>query len=79
MAESAFSRFYGRITESIDQSAGWHNLPPPLGLLVLIGLRFRLRAKNLYDTYLKRVRESPGASGMEARYLTARTADGTFR
>jgi len=44
---------------------------------MLVGLRFRLRAKNLYDTY-KKLRE-PGASGEGGeRYLTARTADGTF-
>ena len=78
MAESSFSRFYSRLTESIDQSVGWHKLPLPLGLLVLIGLRFRLRAKNLYDTYNKRLREPRATGKIEERYLTARTADGSY-
>src|SRR5713226_9547910 len=50
-AGSPFSRFYSRLTEAVDKSIGWHRLPLPLALLILVGLRFRLRAKNLYDTY----------------------------
>src|SRR5438067_1789 len=36
--------------ESIDKSIGWPKLPTPFALAVLIGLRDRLRDKNLYDT-----------------------------
>lgn len=78
MAGSSFSRLYSRITEAIDKSVGWEKLPLPLGLLELIGLRFRLRAKNLYDTYHKRLRVPRGASEKGERYLTARTADGSY-
>ena len=61
--------------ERIDRRRGWDHLPLPLAMLVLIGLRNRLRQKNLYDTGrgpLDRpdVDEHP-------RHLTARTLDGT--
>ena len=36
----------------IDHSIGWHRLPPWMGLLVLVGLRSRLRDKNLSHTSL---------------------------
>ena len=78
MAGSSFRQLYSRITQSIDKSVGWDKLPLPLGLLELIGLRFRLRAKNLYDTYHKRLRVPRGTSKKGERYFTARTADGSF-
>ncbi len=74
---SPFTRFYSRLTEAVDKSIGWHRLPLPLALLTLIGLRFRLRAKNLYDTYIGK-REPVTPNEDDKRYLTARTADGTF-
>ena len=76
-------RPYGRIVfltlrgrnREADKHVGWHRMPLPLGMLTLIGLRDRLRAKNLYDT---------GHGGHElpepatTAHLTARTIDGTF-
>ena len=91
-----FSRLVTRITEAIDQSIGWQRLPVLLGLVILIGLRLRLRARNLYDTSDPSMVPSPSqpaaekgsqaSSGQTAsatgtgspRYLTARTADGTY-
>lgn len=91
-----FSRLFTRITEAIDQSIGWQRLPVLLGLVILIGLRLRLRARNLYDTSDPSMLPSPSqpatgkasqvSSGQSAsttgigspRYLTARTADGTY-
>ena len=55
----------------------WHKLPLPLGLLDLIGLRVRLRTKNLYDTY-NGPKDRPVVGEEKPRYLTARTADGTY-
>jgi len=43
-------QLYSSLTESVDRRIGWDKLPWPLGLLVVLGLRFRLRAKNLYDS-----------------------------
>ena len=35
---------------SLDRRIGWERLPRPLGVLTLVGLRARLRERNLYDT-----------------------------
>jgi len=45
-----FKQAYSSLTESIDRRIGWDKLPWPLGLLVVLGLRFKLRARNLYDS-----------------------------
>ena len=45
-----FSRFLANSAETIDKKRGWSKLPLPLAIPVLIGLRDRLRADNLYDT-----------------------------
>src|SRR5262249_18844247 len=55
---------------------GWEQLPLPLAMTVLIGLRNRLREKNLYDTG-RGPRDEPDVSD-HPRYLTARTLDGTY-
>jgi hypothetical protein len=38
----------GRLAERVDRRVRWDRLPLPLGLLVLLGLRERLRQRNLY-------------------------------
>src|SRR5919202_6644281 len=77
MARSLFSWLYTLVTEALDQRVGWHRLPVPLGLLTLVGLRMRLRARNLYDRSPATLTEQPPAPEGE-RYLTVRTADGKF-
>ena len=62
--------------EKLDRRYGWDSLPWPLGLLTLIGLRNRLREKNLYDTGRGPL-DKPDVS-VHPRYLTARTLDGTY-
>ena len=57
---------------------GWDHLPKPVGLLLFIGLRNLLRQQNLYDTSVEPGRDRPPVAPFEARYLTARTADGTY-
>ena len=71
----SFSSLFAGVTEKLDQHIGWHRMPLPLGMLTLIGLRDRLRAKNLYDTG-RGPHEDPEPA--DDRYLTARTIDGTF-
>jgi hypothetical protein len=65
--------------EWLDQSVGWDRFPPPLGLLVLYGIRKRLREQNLHDT-ASAAPNSPVSDLHPANnhHLTARTADGTF-
>src|SRR5438067_6390895 len=64
--------------ESIDKSIGWSKLPTPLALPVLIGLRDRLRAKNLYDTGRGPLDKPPFTDPNQADYMGARTLDGTY-
>jgi Animal haem peroxidase len=64
------------VAEKIDRRYGWDKLPWPLGLVTLIGLRNRLRAKNLYDTGRGPL-DRPDVS-VHPRHLTARTLDGTY-
>ncbi len=76
MSGSLFSQLFSRAAEVLDRTFRWHKLPLPLGLLTLVGLRMRLRERNLYDTSsASPVKVSPPDNG---RHLTARTADGAF-
>jgi hypothetical protein len=80
-------------TETVDRTIGWDKLPVPLALLTFIGLRMRLRQKNLYYPATPEVRttdmtplSTPSAaptggvagSGDGEPYLVTRTADGTY-
>ena len=67
---------YNSTAEKLDRRFGWDKLPLPVAMLVLIGLRNILRAKNLYDTGRGPL-DQPDVSD-HPRYLTARTLDGTF-
>jgi hypothetical protein len=63
------------IGEGLDRRFGWHRLPGPLAILAFIGLRDRLRERNLYDTGVPDPR--PGRT-LDERFLTARTLDGSY-
>jgi len=69
---------YSSLTEWIDRRRGWDKLPWPLGLLVVLGLRFKLRAKNLYDSGRGPLDVPPAGDEWHADHLTARTIDGTY-
>jgi len=71
-------QLYSSLTESVDRRIGWDKLPWPLGLLVVLGLRFRLRAKNLYDSGRGPLDLPPAGDEWHADHLTARTIDGTY-
>ena len=40
------------LAEWLDSKFGWPRLPYPLGLATLVGLRARLRERNLYGTFV---------------------------
>jgi hypothetical protein len=63
------------MSSRLDRRFGWDKLPRPLGILVLIGIRQRLRKQNLYDTG-KGVPLRPAEGG--DRHLSARTLDGSY-
>jgi Animal haem peroxidase len=66
----------GRAAERIDATIGWSRLPSPLGIPVLVGLRYRLRAENLYDTGRDAGKAPPPVH--DGRYRIARSVDGTY-
>src|SRR5947207_5825606 len=73
-----FLGLIGRSAERLDRRYGWPRLPRPIAIVTLIGLRDRLRRRNLFDTSA----DAPGQP-MEplppgSRYLEARTIDGTY-
>jgi hypothetical protein len=69
------SSLIGTVAERLDRRFSWHRLPGPVALFTLIGLRNRLRERNLFDTGLP---ELPPSRSLDPRFLTARTVDGTF-
>jgi hypothetical protein len=70
---SLASRALGALGLGLDRLVGWPRLPTPLGLLALLGIRARLRERNLYDTGSPAGPE-PAGDGDQ----TVRTIDGTF-
>ena len=65
-----------RMSYRLDQRFGWDRLPRPFGVLTLIGIRQRLRERNLYDTGTG-VPLAPVPAGDDS-HLTARTLDGSY-
>src|SRR4051794_40382632 len=72
------TRLYSSITQVVDHRLGWSRLPWPLGMLTLVGVRFRLRASNLYDSGRGPLDRPPTDGDAHAHHLTARTLDGTY-
>ena len=58
---------------ALDRRFGWDKLPRPLGVLTLVGLRTRLREKNLYDTGVGGVTAPPNGGPH-----TTRSFDGSY-
>ncbi|MFI9721812.1 peroxidase family protein [Streptomyces sp. NPDC052396] len=73
-----FVQLHDRLAVAVDQRVGWQNLPKPLGLLTLIGLRDNLRRENLFDTGGFPSRQLPDIGPPKPENLTGRTADGTY-
>src|SRR4026207_2429064 len=67
-----------RAAEAIDRSIGWSKLPKLLGPPGPVGLRTRLRQKNLHDTGRGPLNRPPFTDPNQARHLGARTIDGTY-
>ena len=73
-----FWRLFDRVSETLDRQRGWHQLPTPLGLVVLVGIRNILRRRNLYDTDQLPSVNVPPVPAWRPEYRTQRTADGTY-
>jgi hypothetical protein len=75
MLVGVISSLIGSVAERLDRRFSWYRLPGPIALFTLIGLRNRLRQRNLFDTGLP---EAPPGRSWDPRFLTARTVDGTY-
>ncbi|MGW7456846.1 peroxidase family protein [Streptomyces sp. NPDC054797] len=70
-------RIITRIAEFVDRHNGWNNLAVTPGLLVLLGLRVKLRQKNLHDTSRLPSVNPPDPAPPSPRHRVSRTADGS--
>ncbi len=75
---SAFWRIYTAVAQFVDQRRGWDKLSPPLGLAVLVGVRTRLRQRNLFDTQSLPIQDAPTAAPADPKRRTERTPDGSW-
>ena len=66
------------ITDWLDRRFGWDRLPGPIGVLTLVGVRNRLRERNLYDTGLPEADAELTAKAADPAYRSRRTVDGTL-
>jgi Animal haem peroxidase len=62
------------LAQLVDNKIGWDKLPPWLGIITLVGLRKRLREKNLFDTGVGPAR----AELADPRWLRGRSPNGTY-
>src|SRR5262245_467613 len=76
--DTALWRLIDRVALWADRRRGWHRLPTPLGLLVLIGVRDVYRKRNLYDTTAQPAVNVPPVEPFSDALRTQRTADGTY-
>jgi hypothetical protein len=73
-----FWKAYTAVTQFVDQHRGWDRLPVPFGLLVLIGLRTKLRQENLTDLGGVAAENLPPLEPPSAEQRARRTADGSY-
>ena len=66
------------LTDRLDRRFGWDRLPQPVGLLTLIGVRNRLRQRNLYDTGLPAASPELIEKAADPIYRSGRTVDGAL-
>src|SRR5215218_3168004 len=78
LVRSAGTSLLERLTGWAARTRKWAKLPTPFGLVTILLYRNRLRRQNLYDTESPAAWEQPVPVPKGARYLTARTADGTY-
>ena len=75
MRDGILKKTYMRVAEALDRRYDWDNLPKPVALATLIGLRMKLRRENLHDTTGVSVGWGPEVPPPDRALV--RTADGT--
>src|SRR5262245_1264426 len=75
---SLLSRGFMALTDRLDRRFGWDRLPRPLGVVTLIGVRNRLRQRNLYDTGLPAASPELIEKAADPTSRSGRSVDGTL-
>jgi hypothetical protein len=70
-----FSWVMAPVAEKVDRSVGWDRLTPRLAIATLLGIRHRLRARNLYAT--RHAPPPPAGRTLPRKRAAARSIDGT--
>ena len=74
MIGELLSRVMAPVAEKLDRSVGWDRLTPRLAIATLLGIRYRLRARNLYGT--REPSPPPGRRTLQVERAGARSIDG---
>ena len=77
MAESTLQRIFNSTSQIFNRIIPWHRLPRSFGLVLLYGLRDRLRRLNLHSPDRLESEGALKAPPCESAFLVSRTADGT--
>jgi Animal haem peroxidase len=72
------SRAFLGLSDWLDRRFGWDRLPLPVGIVTLIGVRNRLRERNLEDTGLPPADPELRERAADAAHTSRRTRDGTL-
>ncbi len=78
LAESTFQRIFNSTSQVLNQIIPWHRLPRTFGLVLVYGLRDRLRRINLHNANSLESDGALEAPPCEPAFLVSRTADGTY-
>ncbi|MGA9769625.1 MAG: peroxidase family protein [Blastocatellia bacterium] len=78
MADSIFSRTFGRLTNLVTGSTPWYKLPTLLGIPKLFRIREKMRKENLRDTGKIASIPTPTLGKPDERQRMSRTVDGTY-
>ena len=78
MAEPFLARVFNSTIQTINRIIPCHRWSPRIGVVLLYGLRDRLRRLNLHDTSLLPTKGGLEAGKCEAGYLVARTPKGIY-
>ena len=77
MAETRFQRFFNSAMQSLNRIRPWHRMPRTIGLLILYGLRDRLRRLNLHDTNRLESKSPFVPVPSEPGFIVSRAPDGS--
>jgi heme peroxidase len=72
------SKAFLALSDWLDRRFGWDRLALPIGIVTLIGLRHRLRERNLENTGLPPADADLRARAADPAYTSRRTTDGTL-